>query len=336
MAAAPLLDIEALLKPIAGDSPSGPPAPFDVRHRLSEMRVEKPDEKPPVKADWPAIVKLATDTLRGSSKDLLVAASLVEALVKLHGFAGAQAGLNLLRELVEKCWDRLNPAIADGDLEVRAGPFNWLDDPDHGARFPNTIRKAPVIQADGVAYGWQDWRSAQDGKGPITQDQVRKVVQSTTFELCTQTAAEIAGSIQEVTQLRVVLTAKMAKAAPGLTALLQSLQECQVLIKQILDEKRPPAASDGKQEESAPGAAPTARQASSRAEIYKQLEQAARALQQLEPHSPIPYLIRRAVELGAMPFPDLLRDLVRDQKILADVNRELGIKEAAAKKEGAK
>jgi type VI secretion system protein ImpA len=52
-------------------------------------------------------------------------------------------------------------------------------------------------------------------------------------------------------------------------------------------------------------------------------------LKELEPHSPIPYLIQRAVELGSLPFPELIKELVRDQKILTDLNRELGIKEQA-------
>ena len=65
-----------------------------------------------------------------------------------------------------------------------------------------------------------------------------------------------------------------------------------------------------------------------RAEIYRQLEQSANVLRQLEPHSPIPYLIQRAVELGSMPFPQLIRALIREPNILSELNRELGIKEA--------
>ena len=44
-------------------------------------------------------------------------------------------------------------------------------------------------------------------------------------------------------------------------------------------------------------------QVDSRAQVYQQLAQAAAMLQRLEPHSPIPYLINRAVELGACPSP---------------------------------
>ena len=63
-----------------------------------------------------------------------------------------------------------------------------------------------------------------------------------------------------------------------------------------------------------------------RAEVYRQLGHAASLLRQLEPHSPIPYLIQKAVELGALPFPLLIRELVRDANVLEQLNRELGIK----------
>ena len=68
------------------------------------------------------------------------------------------------------------------------------------------------------------------------------------------------------------------------------------------------------------------RQVASRAQVYQQLAQAAALLQHLEPHSPIPYLINRAVELGALSFPDLMKQLIRDTDVLVGMNRELGIK----------
>ena len=47
----------------------------------------------------------------------------------------------------------------------------------------------------------------------------------------------------------------------------------------------------------------------------------------MEPHSPIPDLLRRAVELGRMPFRRLITQLIRDPGQLAEVFREFGIKE---------
>jgi len=69
---------------------------------------------------------------------------------------------------------------------------------------------------------------------------------------------------------------------------------------------------------------------STREDIYRALAEAADALERLEPHSPVPFLVRRAVELGALPFPLLMAALIRDSGVLSEMNRELGIKEPAA------
>jgi len=99
----------------------------------------------------------------------------------------------------------------------------------------------------------------------------------------------------------------------------------------------PEAAPSGDGEVASGGAATAAgalRPAVSRADAYRQLAQAAALLRQLEPHSPIPYLIQRAVELGSMPFPQLIRALIREQNVLTELNRELGIKEGGTPPSG--
>jgi len=69
-----------------------------------------------------------------------------------------------------------------------------------------------------------------------------------------------------------------------------------------------------------------------RAEIYARVAEAAAKLQQIEPHSPIPYLLNRAVELGSLPFPELMKSLILNADVLKLMNRELGIKEQPEKK----
>ena len=63
-----------------------------------------------------------------------------------------------------------------------------------------------------------------------------------------------------------------------------------------------------------------------REDIYQELATAASALERLEPHSPVPFLVRRAVELVRLPFPLLMQELIRDANVLSEMNRELGIK----------
>lgn len=65
-----------------------------------------------------------------------------------------------------------------------------------------------------------------------------------------------------------------------------------------------------------------------RSEAYRQLRWAADVLQRMEPHSPIPYLIRRAIRLGDLPLPDLMSALVREESAVELFSRELGLSAA--------
>jgi len=338
-----LVDIAALLAPIPGDQPAGSVIPFEIRQQLEEARKEEdpnsfaPDDpmRPQQfkKADWRRIIQLAQDTLTRTSKDLLVAARLTEALVKEHNFAGLRDGLRLLRGLVEQCWDRLHPPMEDGDLEIRAGPFNWLDKPFLGARFPTTLRQVPLLVGEGFSYSLLHCDQSSENTYRIPRPDLEKAIRATPAEQLAAVNEDVSECLVELDLLRSGLNGRMANLgsdAPGLTEVGKVLEDCHLFLQHALRECPVSAAkSDNPLEEqrAAPGPslAPT-----TRAEAYRQLAQAAAVLRVLEPHSPIPYLVQRAVELGALPFPLLLKELIRDPNILTEVSREFGIKEPPA------
>jgi type VI secretion system protein ImpA len=338
MAAVPLLDFTALTAPISEAAPAGVPVPFDVRETLTQGRVEenpddfKPDDpmRPATfkKAEWANIAKLAQETLAKSSKDLLVAARLTEALVKLHGFAGLRDGLHLMRLLIEQCWDRLHPVIEDGDLELRAGPFHWLDDALRGARFPHTLRTTSLVFDEGNGYSYFDWRPTSEGRPPPNRAAFDKAAATAPLEQLEALFGSMTECQTELSGLCVALNDKMASTAPGMTGLREALEQCQGLVREILARRRPA----GSTESHMPLGASTipssgAGHMTSREDAYRQLAQAAEVLRQLEPHSPIPYLVKRAVELGALPFPELMQALIREPNAISELKRELGIKE---------
>ncbi len=56
----------------------------------------------------------------------------------------------------------------------------------------------------------------------------------------------------------------------------------------------------------------------SRDEAYRTLEALARYLMTIEPHSPTPYLVRRAVNWGRLPLPELMAEIMQEE---GDLNR---------------
>ena len=148
MATEHVIDVEAILRPIAGDNPAGK----DVRDgkdvavlkeaRRQEEVLSQGDWKRDAKvADWPKAIQLATKILTEHSKDLQVAVWLVEALLKRHGFAGLRDGLTILRGLHANFWDGLYPAIEDGDLEYRSGKLDALN-----KLLPFAVNNAPLVR----------------------------------------------------------------------------------------------------------------------------------------------------------------------------------------------
>jgi type VI secretion system protein ImpA len=65
-----------------------------------------------------------------------------------------------------------------------------------------------------------------------------------------------------------------------------------------------------------------------RDEAYRLLETVAAYLQKTEPHSPTPYLIKRAVAWGRMSLADLMQEVVREEGDITRFFSLLGIKEA--------
>ena len=113
------LSIEALLEPIQAGLPAGLDMRWtpewdrlrDARRSDDGLETGKWQKRERKTADWRLVHDLAASMLRDQSKDLQVAMWLAEAKLKLEGFAGLRDGLRLIRELMDRYWDRgLYPA----------------------------------------------------------------------------------------------------------------------------------------------------------------------------------------------------------------------------------
>ena len=114
------------------------------------------------------------------------------------------------------------------------------------------------------------------------------------------------------------------------SAVLQCWRDCRRVAAQELQRLAPGATSTATGNGPASTTAGSAAPARSRSDAYNQLDRAADVLLELEPHSPIPYLVKRAVKLGRLPFPQLMQRMIRDGNVLAELSRELDLDAAGA------
>ena len=113
----PVFDLERLLEPISPERPAGEPLRYDGTYdRIREARREDDPrlsqgiyQSELKRADWAAVERVALEALETRTKDLQIAAWLLEAWLQLYGFAGASAGLRLMSGLCENFWEKMYP-----------------------------------------------------------------------------------------------------------------------------------------------------------------------------------------------------------------------------------
>jgi type VI secretion system protein ImpA len=342
VSSAPVLDLDTLLQPIPGDNPAGEPLPDTLRMELDTIRREPipgDDTTSHWKADWPTVLRVTTDTLTGTGKDIAAATRLVEAATKLHGVAGLRDGLRLLQRMVTECWDRMHPVPADGDTtDIRESPIIWLNDIGRGARFPQTVASIPLLRVQTGSFSALDSRN-KELKAAF--DEAVASAKAPVLESLRTTHADLLAAKQALADLATALSARRVDPdnTPDYASLDTSgnigtaIERCVETVEDVAKRRNfplvPPtpgaASAPGEHAATAGGPDAPAATAGTRDGLYRQIEQIAGVLRRIEPHSPIPYILERCVRMGAMPFPELMRAIVRENATLDELDRLLGI-----------
>lgn len=315
-------------------------------------------------ADFRQVFNLATDALSSKSKDLQISAWLSESLVKLHGFVGLRDSLKLITGLQERFWETLHPEIDEGDMEGRANAISWMD-----AQAAFAIKETPITGGIGYNYlNWEDskkfeipenidnldsseqerYRALQaqaERENRVTGELWRREKLQTRRAFCEETNFTIEECWTAFHDLNRVIEEKFDRnQMPGLTNLKKSLEEIQLQVEKLLEEKRaeePDAADETATEETnadgetvatvaANSVATAAGAIQNRKDALKRLADIADFFQKTEPHSPVSYLIQRAVKWGNMPLDGWLQDVIKDESVLYQLRQTLGFNTGAS------
>ncbi|MBV8544873.1 MAG: type VI secretion system protein TssA [Acidobacteria bacterium] len=337
-----LPEIEALLAPVSAENPSGESLRFDaVYDDIKRMREEDDAALPQgvwqrelKRADWPGIAALASQTLATRSKDLQLGAWLTEAWAQLYGFAGLAHGLRLIAALCDAFWDTVNPMFDEGSVDARIAPVAWLG----SEKFLFTVKSIPITAPAGenaAAFCWRDWEVARHEP---EQASVLAGVSLTPVSVLEALSRDTAAAVEAVDALKAVLSARLGdEAAPSLAPLRNTLTGVAAFVARARQDRpgsqevpamdpvsEPPLADSPATPviASAPGSP-----ISSRADAYQRLREASDFLLRTEPHSPVPFLVRRAISWGNMTLAEVLEQLLSKNADLATIYALLGIKE---------
>lgn len=346
------VELELLVAPISPDRPAGD----DLRYTevYAQIQAARQEDDPSLpqgvwqtklkRADWPAVEAICAGALATRSKDLQLAAWLLEAQFHQEGLSGVRTGLELMSELCVGYWESLFPG-GPADLEARLSPIHWLNE-----KFSARLRHIPVAQpasGDAPIYTVADWEDANRRSDKERHDLICQSAAGSPRRFYVELLASISATDQEATRLERLLQERSGGAEPSLGRLKGHLSSAQRVLAAFLAEhhgapdpappaalpvppEEAPASGAGTRDADAEAGAPPAPRIRSREEAYQLLAEIAEFLLRAEPHSPTPYLIKRAVAWGRMPLAEVLQELVRDPNDLRAVYSLLGIEGGGA------
>jgi type VI secretion system protein ImpA len=333
--------IEELLQPVPGDKPCGPDLSNDPRFdELQSLLKGKPEvevgsiHKPPESPDWGALEQKSSEFLR-QSKHLGIAMMLCCSLLKTSGLPGFRDGLRLIRGLLERYWTTLYPLLDPDDNSDPTYRLNILTalSPPPGSRgslggwlrFTDYLYTAPLCQSKGApSITFEMLQAAKlkpagAGGGPAdapTLARLAEALRSGAEQVAVNHKA-LQDSIEAVHGLDQFLTTTLsASQAMSFDGLEKTLKE----LLGILQPSLPAAAGQAHSAPEAPGTAvevPGPASSSievsgsirSREDVVRVLDSICRYYDQVEPASPVPYLLRRAQKLATMNFVQAMKEL---------------------------
>lgn len=357
------IDVNELLAPIPGSDPAGSDASFsDQFDRIREARraddplLAQGEWQTELKvADWREAQSLSEDVLLRTSKDLQAAVWLAEAATSRHGLEGARDGFALLAGLLETYWEGLYPRADDGDLEERAGKLSWFAT--YGARALQQIRLNDDPQAPLTLSGWIDSREVDNlgrqnaeayqaalDEGRISGESYDSRMVATPEPMLLERLVEIQAARDAFTRFSAVSDGKLGRDAPNLAPIDDALKKIQQIYARVATAKGiggvAAVSDEGVGTEVGASAVGVGATAGSGGGIALDLgggslaskEAALRALGEIagffrrtEPHSPVAYLLERAVLWANMPLEQFLAELIRDEGTLSSIRERVGL-----------
>ena len=349
-----------LLEPIASSAPAG----VDLRLLSSDLTLEKirelrkevtPNEdwasgqgKEP---DWSGIVAACENALASHTKDLELANAIAEAWARTSGFDGLAAGLGLVRGLIERFWDCVHPGFEDGQIiePIRARHVSWIGSAES---FLRSVREAPLLHAgDGAPISWSQrlealrledlrltsqasWKEARE-HGALVLEELEARLAALPDTAYSDAARAVDACRQELVQLEALCRERFSREhAPDLLRLRDLLDEIAAFLAPRVPTAQAPVeaplhvaqAPDSVASDAEPARSPAASRIQTRREALTSLAEIAEFLRETEPHSPVSYLVERAVRWGQMPLEQVLKEVVKDPTVLHHIWDTLGIR----------
>lgn len=347
----PVFNFDDLLAPLSSANPCGLDARRDISPgavyfalkdarasaRAHERQSDSDDEASAPLAHWQTVFDLAVGLLSRQAKDLEVTAWLIEASLRLHGFAGLRDGFRLAHALVERYWDTLFPLPDEEGVAIRVSALSGLN----GAGFEGTliqaIRKVPLTEHTG-AGPFAFWHytlanrpapPAQPGRPaalpPASLEEIKEAARQSSDAFRQDLRDDLEAARAAFRLLTQALDERCGEDAPPSSAIFNVIEDVATAIDHLTDGTGTTASKNGAlastdmivgpvaEPDIASSVAVFGGPIRSREDAFRRLQEVAEYFRRSEPHSPVSYTLDDLVRRGRMSLPELLVELLPDQ-----------------------
>ncbi|RKZ70433.1 MAG: type VI secretion system protein TssA [Gammaproteobacteria bacterium] len=366
MTSVEIIPIDRLLQPISEDNAVGDdiredPSPTSLYYSIKDARnAARAAERSNMfdsnsnEADehWRKILELAPDILQNQSKDLEIASWFTEALIRRYGFQGLRDGFKLIQGLIEQYWDKLYPLPDEDGLETRVASLSGLNgEGAEGVLIP-PIRNVEITQGKepGPFSYWkyqqalevekiidEEAKADKAAKLGFTHNDVEQAVSDSSETFFINIRDDVSEAITTYREIGRMLDEHCGiNDSPPSSNIINILEDCLGTINHIGKHKMPAedlaenTEANITNNSSAPSATVSSTQTTgpvtSRAEAFKKLTEISEFFRKTEPHSPISYILERAVKWGDMSLNDLIKELIPDSSARDTYGSLTGIK----------
>ena len=328
---------------------------FRLRDARSEARAEErlADNDPTLpdsgSRHWKTVRQLAVEALSTRTKDMEIAAWLIESLVRSDGPAGLAAGARLLRGLVEGFWnDGLFPLADPDDGEARVAAVAGLNGQDGKGTLLQPLRKVVLFEtATGEPVRFWQFEQAEAAAGIADTTRRNQRLASGVAPLADLEAdARGAGRpmlerlgqdvVQAMTawqELETALATMAGDTAPSMRRVHDLLDQMRRIAERyagpigVVATGSPDAGHDPQAapDEASPRGTTTGA-GYDRERLLGEITRIAKVFAAHEPNSPLSYTLDDAVRRARLGWPELLREMMPDAGPRSALLSSLGIR----------
>jgi type VI secretion system protein ImpA len=291
---------------------------------------------------WKIVANHSLDIILHYSRDVEVMAWLLESLCRLDAYEGCSFGFDVIAQAIASFGSKLYPQLDDEDPE----DWQWISLTGLNGEDGNGSLISPLnnmcICTDPAIHLWEYQRLIHNENTTVSSEKVQELTLGELHESIKNAGqnhmldllSAIHRCIESFSHMNDVFWDKLSDLAPPTSSIKKYFEVAQMditrLAKNVFGESivnqntdKDTQAVDSEVVNS--GNSDSCFKASNRDQAIQKLHEVARFFQNVEPHSPIPYMLYRVIDWSKMSWPELMATMINNEDEINHIIQQTGM-----------